>query len=256
MFGRWASLVFLILVQTATAAPKTISDADAFLLAEGLQPHLFYVTQPDNADPVTVAKTWLRLEAAYATLDIKLVAIRVPLARVYLMAEQGSADGAMAGFAETVEPQYPNLIRVKTPIFRSRYDIYGYGEPGSIESWDDIGTARVAAIRGFETAAKHLTKSQIVWVNTAEQLVDMVEQKRVSYFVGLEQQSKAILAQRHANALAGKDSGLDPDESSMIHRLSKTPVHVVTLNHYLSPQHANLSERLGKALAAQHLAAD
>jgi polar amino acid transport system substrate-binding protein len=201
------------------------------------RPDILRVTRPTNADQKSTAYVWQLVSAAYKSLDITLAAVDVPLARMYIMADQGSADAALAGVAEQIEPRYTNLVRVPVPVFDSRYHIYGFDTDQRINSWGDLGNNTIAAIRGFDTIKQHLPQEQIVWVNSAAQLLGLLEQKRVYYVVGLEKQMAAELAKTVRPA------------SKRIRRLNENALYEVILFHYLAPQHASLKDELAEAIA-------
>ncbi|WP_416397844.1 hypothetical protein [Allohahella sp. A8] len=203
------------------------------------RPDVLRVTRPTNADQKSTEYVWQLVSAAYASLDIAVLAVDVPLARMYIMADQGSADAALAGVAEQIEPRYTNLVRVPVPVFDSRYHIYGFDTDRRIDSWADLGTNTIAAIRGFDTIKRYLPQEQIVWVNSAAQLLGLLEQKRVYYVVGLEKQMAAELAKTVRPA------------SKRIRRLNENALYEVILFHYLAPQHASLKDELAEAIASE-----
>ncbi|GAA3976693.1 hypothetical protein [Allohahella marinimesophila] len=226
----------LLTVASTCLLWSSSAGADSEITAKSAPATALYVTRPTNADQDSTAYVWQMVNAAYQSLDIELVPIDVPLARMYVMADQGAADAALAGVAEQIEPRYTNLIRVPVPVFESRYHIYGFDRNNSVNSWVDLGTETIAAIRGFETIKRYLPQEQIIWVNSAEQLLGMLEKKRVRYVVGLENQMTAELAQT-----------MRPT-SKLVRRLNDAPLHEVVLYHYLAPRHAGLREALAEAI--------
>ncbi len=202
--------------------------------AEPAPDRSFVVTVADNADPESAEKVWRLVQSAYQAIGIRATRLQAPLARLYVMVESQQADAALAGFPETVELQYPSLIRVETPIFTTAYHLYArtpfnYQEPGTLQAM------RVVSMRGSETVKRALPGTEIIWVNEAIQMVRMLELGRADVAIGLEKHMMHLLAQT-------PESG--------IRRLDEVPFFEITLYHYISPRHRELAPRLSKSLAA------
>ena len=205
------------------------------ILAGVTQVHAeFIVTVPLNTDPVSTEKVWHVISQAYQNLGIEITRLDVPLIRVYQTVNQGTADAAMAGLPAQVEPRFPLLLKLPTPVFTTHYNAYGLDSSRVINSWEDLTHERVVTIRGYNTVSKALPEEHIIWVNDATQVVEMVLHRRVEIAVGLEYQMQSLF---HTQ----------PDKQLI--QLNPQPLFSFSTFHYLHPKHAALVAPLDHELS-------
>ena len=193
----------------------------------------YIVLAPDNADPQATEKVWRVIQEAYRRVGISAEKHEVPLVRLYLMLDQHDGDAALGGLPSSVESAYPSMIRVGPPILHTAYHVYAardieYRGLAGLRDW------RITAMRGSFAVERMLSGMDIVWVNEAEQMIDLLLLKRVDVAVGLEKQMTHLLDSR-------------PD--TPVRRIDFPALYEFRLYHYLAPHNAPLRDALGEALA-------
>ncbi len=192
------------------------------------------VMVPSNVDPESVAKAWRLMQAAYGAIGIEISRIEAPLARLYLMVEQGKADAALGGIAATIEANYPDLLKIPTPISKSAYHVYG-STMGGYKGPESLKSLKVIAMLGSESLNRIFPEVDIHFVRESIQLVKMLELERADVALGLE---------RHMTAL------LKENPNSGISRLDSEPLYTFYVHHFINRKHRELIPKLDAALQA------
>lgn len=178
------------------------------------------------------------LDRAYSQIKVEVKYERYPANRSLYAANRGVTDGILARIPN-MERSYPNLTMLPIPLASEKVYVYTHDLHFRIYDWRVISRYRVAIVRGFELATKHLNKDSLVEVPSVEQAFSMLEQKKVDFVIDLES-GQCVLNKLGLN----KIRRLEPAISEL------------TVYHYLHIRHQSLSRELKVILESMALSGE
>jgi ABC-type amino acid transport substrate-binding protein len=170
------------------------------------------------------------LEAVYRQLghDIKLV-FR-PAKRSLIEVNSGQSDAELVRVTGA-ETEFPNLVRVKEPVFALSFSAFVLAKSKHwLSSWEEIKKYRVGYPRGYRVLDIRTRKMNVFQVKDSSAVARMVKAGRID--VGIAVTSDAI-------RLASEIKGIV---------VLKPAIEVVTLYHYLNVKHRRLIPSIEKIL--------
>jgi polar amino acid transport system substrate-binding protein len=176
----------------------------------------------------------LVLAAAYDRLGINITIQELPGLRALLYANEGSTDGELFR-AEGLEAQYPNLIRIKTPINFVDVVVITNGIDFKVTNWESIKPYKIGIQSGItfiESNISQIEGFKVYRVKSSSQLLQLLETKRVD----------AVVAPRISAIVAIADSMLKTIT------ILEPPLQRLPLFHYLHKKHQSLAPILEDVL--------
>lgn len=190
--------------------------------------HLSLGIATDVASSVSFAV----LTKAYEQLGIEISGKHMPSRRSLAEADMGYSDGEVSRIA-SIEPQHPNLIRIRIPVDRFSMSAITNSHTETISSLYDIIDLRVGIRTGMRFA--ELATRDIPDVTTSQNwdiLFDMLAEDRID----------VVLATPHTWIEQRKR----PQLAAI--RLHNPPIQEIPLFHYLHKRHADLAPRITQTL--------
>lgn len=187
---------------------------------------------PDAGPIPTYVKALM--QEAYAELGIELVYLDMPRARSIVEANAGRIAGEL-GRLPGLEQEYPNLIRLKFPLFRYQLVIIADRRQCGLCELQDL--ENLAYVNGMQGVEQVLTQQQ--FQGPTVQALDL-DQLQLMY---QSQRVKAIIL----NDFEAQQLGLLDDPHNIA-----VPVLTEIGYHYLHKQHADLIPRLSAVLERLH----
>jgi len=126
---------------------------------------------------------------------------------------------------------YPNLVRVKEPVFALSFSAIVLEKSKHwLSSWEEIQKHRFASPRGYRILDIRTKKMNALTVKNPFTVSKMVKAGRISVGILITSDAK-----RYASKIGG-----------MV--VLKPPIEVVTLYHYLNVEHRRLVPKIEKIL--------
>jgi polar amino acid transport system substrate-binding protein len=176
-------------------------------------------------------RVWPAMEAAARRAGVKVVARPMSAERGVVQAVSGRIDGAV-GRSMGVELKYPGLLRVSEPIYHYAPIAYSYRQIDMAGGWEGLRGHSICIRLGLQLTTAR-TKGM-----ARQQLADEVSMLRMLKEGGCE---IAVMDRNDPVARAAMAS--DPALLQLGPPLEEMPLFV-----YLHTRHAELAERLGRAL--------
>ncbi len=198
----------------------------------------FWLTSPAGADTLRVSTADVPevrsisklLKEVYREIGHEIELVVRPAKRSLMEVNAGTSDAELARIIGT-ENEYPNLVRVKEPVYAlSVSAIVVKTSRHWMSSWEKIAKLRVGYPRGYRLLDVRTRDMNAVKVRDPKAVVRMVKGAR--FDVGLLITSDAL-------RLAAADDGLtvlDP------------PIETLTLYHYLHVKHRRLVPAIEEVL--------
>lgn len=173
------------------------------------------------------------LKAAYAANGIGIVFDKYPLRRSLSLSNAGALDGEAIRVGE-LDPAYPNLLRLDTPI--TWFDMALYARPPCprLSSKEELQGHRVAYERGVIAFERWLAPVATAEAADTGDVLKMVERGMVEYGLLVDVEGDAGLHEAGYSHLC------------RVHPFAER----VNLYHYLNRSHQDLAARLEKTLFA------
>nr|WP_319495162.1 transporter substrate-binding domain-containing protein [uncultured Desulfobacter sp.] len=241
----WISLVYSLF----TLAGGGSSPAQAQEKAEGHQP-----LEHIDTDPIVFAMQNLGCDMcnramelfykdAFSRLGYTFAYTIYPLKRSLAESNAGRIDGecARSQMPPAVQKKYPNLIRVKEPIWQSRISVYSMSPETRVDGWQDLRNYENSVI-GFSKGEVYLDRMVRQYHSNAQtfygalnyaQGLRMLVSKRIDLFLGV---SGAI------------DNILKQEEFRDIDIYNAGSLATLPLYPYLNKKYAHLAEPLASVL--------
>ena len=187
-----------------------------------------------NAQPVfnigtfqkeTNTLTKIILLQAYQRLNIKIKFIYLPAERSLKLSNAGVID-AEDSRLEGLEKNYPNLIKIKTPIVIVSLYAYSKNKNIKIQGWQDLKTYRVAYLRGAKIIEKNIVGFNAEKVSNINQAFAMLKYDRVDLVISNTYQAKDII-----------------ESNKEIKKLTPA-IYEFPVYHYVNKKHADLVPKL------------
>jgi len=187
----------------------------------------FRISSPEFPEAAAIARL---LKEVYRQLghDIELV-IR-PAKRSLIEVNSGASDAEMARVTGA-ETEYPNLVRMKEPIFALSFSaIVGAKSKHWLSSWAEISKHRIGYPRGYRLLDIRTKNMKALTAKDPITIAKMVKAGRID--IGIVVTSDAI-------RFVSKIGGIV---------ILKPVIEVVTLYHYLNVKHRRLIPAMEKIL--------
>lgn len=204
--------------------PLSSFGVETFTLGNGVLP-------PDH--PMAIKYTKLITEA-YKRAGYNVKVIKLPDARSIHQANEGKNDGLYLEAIGVLE-KAPNLLPVGKPLSHLNANVYSIDKNFKFQGFKSLKDLKIGTLRGssfvkmLETEAP---KSSVYEVNSIEQGVKMLLQKRVDLVIGTTNQVALLLKKP---AFKGKFFKVEP------------PVKVIGIYTYLHKKHADAAKKIGRA---------
>jgi polar amino acid transport system substrate-binding protein len=172
------------------------------------------------------------LSEAYARLGYEIELQGYPAERALLMANDGLVDGE-AGRVSVVEKNYPNLIRVPTPIYVNRVAILTTAtDIDPARGWAQFANHRTCIRNGYKFLESRVKGGNCHLVSSYEKMLGLLKNRRVDvalaeYFDILPTLSRLGLGEV---------------------RMLSRPMASNPMYHYLNRRHADLVPRIDAVL--------
>jgi len=201
-------ILFLISAQSAKADTYKISTAE-FLEAE---------------------KIARLLKEVYRQIGHDIELVYRPAKRSLIEVNSGVSDAELARVTGA-EAEYPNLVRIKEPVFALSFSaIVNAKSKHWLSSWEEIGKHRIVYPRGYRILDIRTKNMNALTAKNPVTVSKMVKAGRIN--VG-------ILVTSDAKKFAAEIGGIV---------VLKPPIEVVTLYHYLNVKHRRLIPSIEKIL--------
>lgn len=174
------------------------------------------------------------LTEAYGKLAINLIVHYFPSERALEESNEGRTDGEINRISG-MQRQYPNLIRVDTPINEAWVSACSKTPDLQISGWESLRNYRIGSRFGI----KLMEKETAGWTNkhsahTQEKLFELLVHDRLDIVIGGEQELLKQMSQY---------------PSGLLH-IASPPIQIAPLYHYLHKKHAALIPRITAVLSA------
>lgn len=179
-----------------------------------------------------------QVRVAYRNAGIRIDVRYLPSKRAIITSQESDwVDAVMARVPEFGEMN-SGFVRVPVPLWRTDIGSVMRKQSDRVFTWQDLNTdkgLRVGALRGIIAIEKQLNRGEIVYVNTAEQGVSLVNRDRIDVFV---------------LPLAYFPSNLPPDAYQNV-KLCTRALAKVELFHFIHTRHEHLLPVITAELATQ-----
>lgn len=179
------------------------------------------------------------LRQAYGALGDKVVFVKYPLRRSLVMTDAGMIDGD-AMRIEDIEPEFKNLIRLKTPIVYFNMALYARAPCPAAFERKDLQGKHLAYERGVLAFERWAANTPAAEAADTEDVMKMLERDVVDFGLLVDVEGDANLRTGNHPALC---------------RVQAFAVRV-NLYHYLHRSHRELAARLEKVLQAMARSGD
>ncbi|WP_316898336.1 transporter substrate-binding domain-containing protein [Pseudodesulfovibrio indicus] len=173
------------------------------------------------------------LSEAYAELGFEVVIWKLPPERALIMANEGFVDGEAARVA-VIEKEFPNLIRVPTPLYFNRIAVFTKRSDYDPESgFRGMGDRPVCICNGYKFLEKATTGMDRHTVASYENMLALLQNDRVEFGLAEYFDILPTLAKVKLDGI----------------RILDKPLAVNPMYHYLNRKHADLVPAVNRVLS-------
>ena len=157
--------------------------------------------------------------------------VTLPYERSLKMSNEGLVDGEVAR-SPSIEPQYPNLIRVPESILDIDIVVISREPVDLSDGWNALAGKSIGVLTGMKATQQYLPETvHLITVKNTTQLIDMLLKNRVDYVVFMRSIGISILG---------------GDRHGLI--VNARPLATVPNYTYLHKKHKNLVPGLAQSL--------
>jgi len=151
----------------------------------------------------------------YQKIGFNVTFLDLPNKRSLFETETGKCDGEVGRIRAAGSRK--NLIQTRYPIHQIKAFSYSLNSTDNFNKWSDLKGKRVAAIRGELYAEKNLKSYSPQFTNSYEELITLLNEKKVDAIIGLED----------AMALQNLSSNIQPSKTPLFHILNINKVELL-----------------------------
>ncbi len=170
------------------------------------------------------------LKAAYDQIGVVVQFKKVPALRSLVEANNGTTDGDVARIIGT-EIEYPNLIKVPTPIINLQGFVFSNYIDRPVKDWSDISDLKIGILRGVRYSDIGTKGMNRIIFDSYFEMFRMVNSGRIDVAVAVLEPGLAIIDRDFPN------SGIVPLGEAVLDSY---------LYHYLHKKNADLIPALNK----------
>ncbi|MBT3914919.1 MAG: hypothetical protein HOF23_01015 [Rhodospirillaceae bacterium] len=179
----------------------------------------FKISSPEFPEAASISRL---LKEVYHQMGLDIELVTRPAKRSLIEVNSGASDAEMARVTGA-EMEYPNLVRVKEPIFALSFSaIVAAKSKHWLSSWEEISKHRIGYPRGYRLLDIRTKSMKALTAKDPVTIAKMVKAGRID--VG-------IVVTSDANRFVSKIGGIV---------ILKPVIEVVTLYHYLNVKHRRL----------------
>lgn len=208
--------ISLIILISVLFPLNAIAQKNKLIIA---RPELFYISA------ISATKV---LKEAYKRLNIEIEYKTFPAKRSLHESNEGKADGEQRRVAG-IEKEFPNLIRISTPIAYTHAMAFTKKNGPSINKWADLSELSVGYIKGSVNSEKMIKSKVKESVKNGEQLFMKLDAGRNDVII-YPQIGECIIKRLN------------------LKNIKSTSIQKTVLYHYLNKKHQDIIPRVEKVL--------